>query len=211
MDWSDDIAYSVHDVEDAVVAGHLRLDALTDPAERDLLTSLTAARMPDASAQEIGQALDRLLSMPFWPTSYDGSHRSLAALKNATSELIGRFARAAELATREAFGIRPLRRYDAELIVPRDARLEVEVLKAVADRYVMSRDDAARRYADQRSLVQELAEWFRRRAPENLEPVFREAYIQSSDDAAALRVVIDQVASLTDTSAIAAYRRSTTN
>jgi dGTPase len=210
MDWSDDIAYSVHDVEDAVVAGHLPLAALTDQVERDDLTSLTAARVRDATPAEIEAALDRLLAMPFWPTSYDGSHRSLAALKNATSELIGRFARAAETATREAFGGRALRRYDAELVVPRAARLEVEVLKAVADRYVMSRDEAARRYADQRSLVHELADALRRGAPDSLDPVFRDAYLGAVDDRAALRVVVDQVASLTDTSAIEAYRRLAT-
>ena len=40
MDWSDDIAYSVHDLEDAIHARHLELDVLRDPAERTALTKL---------------------------------------------------------------------------------------------------------------------------------------------------------------------------
>ena len=100
------------------------------------------------------------------------------------------------------FGDRPLRRYDADLVVPREARLEVEVLKAVADRYVMSRDEAARRYVDQRALVHELVEALLRGAPAGLEPLLRDDFLAATDDAGRLRVVIDQVAQLTDTSAI---------
>ena len=103
MDWADDIAYSVHDLEDAVDAGHLRLDVLRDPGERGAADR--ADRLPGSpapTAAEVEEALDRLLALPFWPSAYDGSHRSLAALKNTTSQLIGRFCQAAEHATREA-------------------------------------------------------------------------------------------------------------
>ncbi len=206
MDWSDDIAYSVHDLEDALEAGHLHLDLLRDSGERALLTTLTASRVPGSEAAEAEQALDRLLALPCWPTAYDGSHRSLAALKNTTSQLIGRFCQSAERATREAFGSRPLRRYDADLVVPRQSRLEVEVLKAVADRYVMSRDDATRRYADQRGIVHRLVEALLQGAPAELEPLLRDDFVAAADDRARLRVVVDQVAQLTDTSAVALHR-----
>jgi len=199
----------VHDLEDALEAGHLRLDVLRNPAERGQLTTLTAARVAGAEAAEVEEALDRLLGLPFWPSAYDGSHRSLAALKNTTSQLIGRFCQAAEHATHETFGDRPLRRYDADLVVPREARLEVEVLKAVADRYVMSRDEAARRYVDQRALVHELVDALLRAAPGGLEPLLRDDFLAAPDDAGRLRVVIDQVAQLTDTSAATLHARLT--
>ena len=209
MDWSDDIAYSVHDLEDAVVAGHLRLDHLSDPDEQDLLTSLTVTRVPGTSTAEVAEALARLRSLPFWPTSYDGGHRSLAALKNTTSQLIGRFCQAAERATREAFGTGPLRGYAADLVVPAEARLEVEVLKAVADRYVMSREEAAQRYVDQRALLHELVAALLRGAPIGLDPLLRDDLAAAPDDRARLRVVIDQVAQLTDTSAMSLHARLT--
>lgn len=206
MDWSDDVAYSVHDLEDAVFTGHLRMDQLADRDERSGLTELAASRCPGTTTDDFEQALDRLVRLPFWPRTYDGSHRALAALKNLTSQLIGRFARAAEEATREAFGAAPLSRYAAELVVPSGVRLECEALKAVADRYVMSRDDAAARYAAQRTLVQELVELLSR-APGTLDPLLREAFDAAPDDGARLRVVVDQVASLTDTSAMAMHAR----
>jgi dGTPase len=207
MDWSDDIAYSVHDLEDAVHAGHLHLEQLADPAERSELTALVAARYHATSADAVGAAVDRLVGLPWWPASYDGSHSGLAALKNLTSQLIGRFARAAESETREVAGDGPLSRYDADLVVPADVRLECEVLKAVADRYVMSSPDATRRYAVQTELVLELADLVARGAPATLDPLMREAFASAGDDAARQRVVIDQVASLTDSSAVSLRER----
>jgi dGTPase len=209
MDWSDDIAYSVHDLEDAVVAGHLDLAVLRDADERDELTALTCARVTGATGTEVEEALDRLLGLPCWPAAYDGSHRSLAALKNTTSQLIGRFCQTAETATREAFGGGALLGYAADLVVPRGPRLEVEVLKAIADRYVMSRDDATRRYAGQQGLVRELAAALLRDAPHGLEPLLRDDFTAAPDDGARLRVIVDQVAQLTDPSAVALHARLT--
>ena len=205
MDWADDVAYSVHDLEDALVAGHLDIRELrgaggaTDP-EGLLVTALEYA--PDASPAELGAAIDRLTALPFWPSSYDGSLRDLAALKNLTSQLIGRFCTAAEHETREAWGGARLTRYGADLEVPREQRLEVEVLKAVATRWVIQRVGADSVYAHQRELVHELVAAIRLTAPGSLDPVLRSAYTDAADDAARLRVVIDQVASLTDRSVV---------
>ena len=43
MDWADDVAYSVHDLEDGLQAGMITLAALRDPAERQVVAELTAA------------------------------------------------------------------------------------------------------------------------------------------------------------------------
>jgi dGTPase len=210
MDWADDVAYSVHDVEDALVAGHLDIRALRgagDVGDPEGLLETAAGYAPDVAPEELGAAVDRLTALPFWPTSYDGSLRDLAALKNLTSQLIGRFCAAAERDTRAAWGWPRLTRYAADLEVPREQRLEVAVLKAVANRWVMQRVGAAPVYARQRDLVQELVSALRLRAPESLDPVLRTAYQDAVDDAGRLRVVIDQVASLTDRSVVAWHAR----
>ncbi|MCZ9336517.1 deoxyguanosinetriphosphate triphosphohydrolase, partial [Streptomyces sp. TRM76130] len=141
MDWSDDVAYSVHDVEDGLHAGHIDPGCLLAAAERRAVFDTARARYapPGTDPAELAAALDRLLAQEWWPHGYDGTAIAQARLKDATSQLIGRFCLAAETATRQAYGTGPLTRYTAELVVPRATRLECAVLKAVADRYVMQR------------------------------------------------------------------------
>ncbi|TDD82440.1 deoxyguanosinetriphosphate triphosphohydrolase [Actinomadura darangshiensis] len=205
MDWSDDVAYSVHDLEDALVAGHVDFVRLADPAERRLVAA-TAVKLycPDAGLAELEECFAALLAEPCWPDGYDGTPRSLAVLKNLTSTLIGRFCMAAETATREAYGDRPLTRYAAELIVPRAQRLENALLKGITAHYVWISHEEIR--ARQRTLITELAELMLAGAPGTLDPGFRDAFVDAGDDAARLRAVVDQIASLTDLSAMARHR-----
>jgi dGTPase len=210
MDWADDVAYSVHDVEDGLHAGHLDPNLLlAEPERRDIFAVVTARYAPGADHAELAAALDRLLEQEWWPHSYDGSAVAQARLKDATSQLIGRFCLAAEGATRVAYGSGRLARYAAELVVPRAVRLECAVLKAVADRYVMQRPDLERLRAEQRVVLAELAEELTSRAPDGLDPQFRALYVQAEGDSDRLRVVVDQIAALTDISARSLHRRLT--
>ncbi len=214
MDWADDVAYSVHDFEDALHAGHLDPATLRSPDERHELLGLTrqvyapgagTPHLTDVTALEA--ALDRLLQLPQWPSGFDGSWGAQVALKGSTSELIGRFCRAAQRATREKFGDGALARYEADLVVPDDARLECAVLKAITARYVMQREGAPENYARQRDLVSELAAAVLAAAPVALEEPYRTWFVTAGDDADARRVVVDQIASLTDPAARAWHRR----
>ncbi|MFC8663256.1 deoxyguanosinetriphosphate triphosphohydrolase [Streptomyces sp. NPDC057199] len=211
MDWADDVAYSVHDVEDGLHAGHIDPNCLHAEPERQEIFAVAVGRyVPvDTDPAELAEALDRLLDQEWWPHGYDGSAVAQARLKDATSQLIGRFCLAAEGATRTAYGTGRLTRYAAELVVPRAARLECAVLKAVADRYVMQRAEQERLRADQRIVVAELAQALTARAPDGLDPQFRALFDQASDDRARKRVIVDQIASLTDASARSLHARLT--
>ncbi|MGW7076143.1 deoxyguanosinetriphosphate triphosphohydrolase [Streptomyces sp. NPDC054866] len=211
MDWSDDVAYSVHDIEDGLHAGHLDPNLLhAEPERQDIFAVAIGRYVPaDTDPEELSEALDRLLDQEWWPHGYDGSAIAQGRLKDATSQLIGHFCLAAETATRLRYGKGPLTRYAAELVVPREARHECAVLKAVADRYVMQRPAQERLRADQRIVVAELAEALTARAPEGLDPQFRALYDTAHDDRAALRVVVDQIASLTDAAARSLHARLT--
>ncbi len=203
MDWSDDVAYSVHDFEDSLHAGHLDPALLHSEPERDDIWAVAIGRYvpKDTDPQELADALDRLLAQEWWPHRYDGSAIAQGRLKDATSQLIGRFCLAAEGATRQAYGSGRLSRYGAELVVPRAARNECAVLKAVADRYVMQRAEQEALRADQRIVLTELAEALTARAPEGLDPQFHALFDTAPDDRARKRVVVDHLASLTDASA----------
>ena len=91
--------------------------------------------------------------------------------------------------------------------MPRRQRLECALLKGVTAQYVMSRAGAAEYQARERELIAELAAAVRAGAPAALDLVFRPAYAAAGSDQERLRVVVDQIASLTDTSAIAWHRR----
>jgi len=132
---------------------------------------------------------------------HDTSLAAQVALKRLTSELVGRFASAAVTGTRAAYGDGPLTRYSAELAVPEQVAAEVALLKALAVRYVMSDRRRLAMQDGQREMVAELVAALTRRAPESLDPIFLPAWHSASGDPARLRVVIDQVASLTDAQA----------
>jgi len=255
MDWADDVAYSVHDMEDGFHAGLITFKTLKSQDERDELTRTTLAYCPaGVTAAELTEVLDDLLALDIWPHSYDGGPAAAAALKNLTSELIGRFCVAAQQATLSAAlasepahpstvhvhpsqphahpsassthppttpnPISPLShtspighsftRYAANLVVPRRQRLECALLKGITARYVMTRAGVAAAQARERELLTELAHAVERGAPQTLDPLFRPAWdqaVRDGSDAARRRVIIDQVASLTDTSAIAWHHR----
>ncbi|WP_435130523.1 deoxyguanosinetriphosphate triphosphohydrolase [Actinacidiphila sp. bgisy144] len=209
MDWADDVAYSVHDVEDGLQAGHIDPRALASRPDRDTVFACAADRYAPAGTdpEELSAALDRLLAQPWWPHRHDDSALGQARLKDAASQLIGRFCLAAETATRRRYGTARLTRYGAELVVPREQRLECAVLKAVADRYVMQRAAQERRRAEQRVVIRELAETLLARAPDGLDPQFRSLFLAATDDAGRCRAVVDQIASLTDAAATYRLRR----
>jgi dGTPase len=203
MDFADDVAYCVHDVEDAVVARRLDPGALlADRTERETLAVLTREwYLPGAEPDELLAGLHRLRAFGYWVDDYDGSRRTLAALKDMTSQLIGRFCDEAEAATHAAYGSGRLTRYAADLVVPRETLVEIAVMKGLAAVYVMTARDREVLYVQQRELLFELVEQLRKLAPDELEPSFRDDWAEAADDDARLRVLVDQVASLTDVSA----------
>ncbi|RLQ05704.1 deoxyguanosinetriphosphate triphosphohydrolase [Micromonospora sp. BL1] len=210
MDWADDVAYSVHDVEDGIHGGYVDLrPLLADADERRALCADVAAAYSGEAPEDLGEVLADLLADPVLAplAAYDGSHRALAALKATTSVLTGRFVAGVVAATEQRHGPGPHRRYAADLEVPRRIRAQCALLKGIALRYVMRRPGAEGRYARQRDVLTGLVAVLLDRAPDALDPVFAPLWRDAADDAARLRVVIDQVASLTDPAALAWHAR----
>ncbi|WP_348790166.1 deoxyguanosinetriphosphate triphosphohydrolase [Leifsonia sp. NPDC080035] len=208
MDLSDDIAYSVHDFEDAVVNGYIDVAALGTRVDHDdLVRSMYEWVGGEFSHDELIAAFDRLDSLDIWLDTWDGSRRAQAHLKNLTSQLIGRFAHAAVHATKETSGRTALLRFGADVVVPAEIRAEIAVLKGIVATFVMSRNTRQPIYAQQRQILTTLADLLLSRGPDELDPGFQEDWRLAKDDAARKRVVVDQVASLTDQSALSWYER----
>jgi dGTPase len=202
MDLADDVAYSVHDVEDGVVAGRLDLTRLDLEA---LWGTVRAWYLPECSDDELSAALGAMRRQGSWPTaSYAGTRRDLAAIKNLTSDLIGRFCGSVQAATFAA-AEGPLVRHRAELVVPRETEVEIGILKGIAAHYVMQATDRVALMERQRLLLAELFGALWERGPDALDRPFADDWAAAGDDAARRRVVVDQVASLTDASAVSRH------
>jgi dGTPase len=209
MDWSDDCAYSVHDLEDAIFAGQVSVKTF-EKDFADLYTVMTRDYKSDATEQEALDAHKRLSELSAWPHYYDGSHRSLARLKDSTSQLIGRFVLAAEVETRRIHGNGNLSRYSANLEIPREQKVEVDFLKSIAGHYLINAAHSQERYAKQQVIISELVEMLLK-YPHELDSFFKKPWDEASDDLAKMRVVIDQVAALTDPGAYALHARLIAN
>ena len=206
MDWSDDVAYSVHDLEDALVTGQIDIAHLRRDLPQLHATAI-ADYLSDMTEFEAEEAIDSLMNLSCWPKDFDRSHRHLARLKDLTSQLIGRFALAAEQETREHFGDGDLTRYAANLLVPRAQRVEVALLKSMAGYYIIRAEKSQERYAIQQQVIADLVEAVRESAPETLESFFLQEWNRASTEEEKMRVVIDQVSSLTDVGAYALHEQ----
>lgn len=206
MDWSDDCAYSVHDLEDAIFSGNVKTTDFQNDFET-LYQVMTVGYGSTATKEEAASALTRLEGLSCWPHYYDGSHRSLARLKDSTSQLIGRFVLAAEHETRQIHGAAPLSRYSANLEIPREQEIEVDFLKAVAAHYLINAAASQDRYAKQQVVIKELVEMLFAKAPREIDSLFLKAWENAGDEKARMRVVIDQVSNLTDPGAYALHAR----
>lgn len=209
MDLSDDIAYSVHDVEDAMATGAFNPLALRDTRTVDGIVE--ASRQWYGSqwdADQLLAAIQRLRREHMLPEHFDGSRRSLALLKNMTSALIGRFAGSVEMSTRERYGQGPLTRYAASLVIPEDTSYEIVALKGMAVYFVMEPREREPFHKEERSIVTDLVDVLLADSPnpsDALETVFLDDWLEATNDDERLRVAIDQVASLTDASALAMH------
>ena len=152
---------------------------------------------------DLEPVLDRLLALPALVDLADAgrSYAALATAKRATSELTGRFVGAAVEASSH-----DLVRYTGTFEVPSDVVAECALLKAVALKFVMRRPDVEPLKAAERRLLVELVELLVTRGPGGVSPALRPAW-EAADDDGRLRLVVDQVATMTDSAARAVHTR----
>jgi len=207
MDLSDDIAYSVHDFEDAIVGGFIDPRTLSDSSGGSELAGADTSWAGDSLDQAVlEEAFYRLQALESWPGAFGGTRDDYARLKNFTSSMIGRFAQSVELGEPMAGSDVPFR-YRYALVTPSQTRAEIELLKGIVATAVMRHETRQPIYQHQREILTQLLDAIWSDPPRYLDSVFAGDFDRAEDSAGQRRVVIDQVASLTDASALAWHER----
>jgi dGTPase len=201
MDIADDIAYSVHDIEDAIYGQHFSPLALdSEPEFKEVVKVAAKEYAPEIDEDNLNKALNSLIKQSWWVKSFTATQVDMAALKNMTSHLIGKFTEEIEQATKSGNKAENFTRYNANLIVPLETKAQIAVLKAVVNLFVMQRKGAAENYAKEQDLILSIVDGLQKN-PLKLDPQFKHQFDNAASSKEAKRAVIDQVASLTDSSA----------
>jgi len=209
MDWADDVAYALHDVEDFFRAGLIPLDRLTHPESVEWEEFLTYAFAgikppPDEEEDYLRVAADLRQELPPQPWHFS---RSRGFFERLIPSRINSFTSALSLV-------------EGIIQVDDDARREVALLKQLTWRYVIEAPALAAQQEGQRNVVRTLYRFYLGaisdpKAVRTL-PVNAQAYLanleltgQHDDEKVTARVACDIVASLSEAQAIALYKRIT--
>jgi dGTPase len=211
MDFADDVAYSVHDFEDAVVSGFVDLRALADFAsERELLRKVSSWSGGVYTEDQLAKGLHDLRSSPYWLTAFESSSENLGTLKNLSSDLIGRFVGRTIQSIIDTSPADSMARFGAMIDVPESVKIEIAVLKGIVSAFLMSHESRRPFYEWQRALLTELADALLAANGQHLDAYCRSAWSQARTEQQQRRVIVDQVASLTDQSALSLHNQLVT-
>ena len=203
MDFSDDVAYSVHDFEDAVVEGFIKLEQLRGSSQESaIVKEIERWNGSRISSDDLGAALDRLQANQYWLESYSKTPREAGQLKNLTSSVIGSFVSRTTQATFQANADSLYARYAADVVVPLEVEAEIAIFKGLASYFLMSLDERVGYYEDQRALLRELADVLLSSNGKHLDGYALEAWNRATKDNEKHRVIVDQIAVLTDAAAV---------
>jgi dGTPase len=210
MDWADDVAYSVHDLEDGLVSGFLLhplfleerfIDSVYDYLQRTPVRSKPSKPKVKKVLEELRERLGGWQPAP-----------SMATIREVTRHFINRFVVAVEIKSPKSIR----NSFDSSVCVPQDLREECSVLKAMTFEFII-RDERTTTFAYKgREIVRRIFEALRENThevagkdrfelfPRYLRHGLEDAIDNQSD---LYRMACDYVASMTDGQAIRLYRR----
>jgi dGTPase len=206
MDFADDVAYSIHDFEDAIVEGLINPETLdgisANPALLDEIGKWAGGAL---GGVDLEQGLTNLQANQYWSTKSPQTPAALAKLKNLTSDLIGSFVLRTIDAVFASGSHESITRYQTNLVVPKEVQSEIAVLKGLVASQIMTNDERQPYYESQRELLIELADILLAANGEHLDPVSKAAWDGARTETEQRRVIVDAVASLTDPAAISLH------
>ncbi len=208
VDWADDVANAVADLDDGIRARLLHPNLLADRGERAALARLAADRITSQPAADVETAASELARRPaitgLLRDGYDGSSDAEATLRHLTESLTEHYITETVTQDRSQSGRRS--RHRRRLAIPAQAHAEVAWLRALTLHHILRASARRDRRHQQRQTLLELADALLAAAPHALDPPSAHAWATADDDPARLRIVVDHIAGLTDAGARARHR-----
>lgn len=201
MEWADDIAYSVHDLEDGLHADLVRLDHFDHEGTLARIAAYARKKGGGEIPPEDVRAFMRDLLEPLRAPR---AAKVKELRKALTSTLINRFITASSVRPREG-----VPGYELALHVPEVVRREAAILMGV-EFVLMIRNPRVTTLEHKGKLV--VSRLFEAHAQPDVGDLFPEDVREAwepvrHDEAARLRVVCDYIAGMTDAHALKLYRR----
>ena len=215
MDFADDIAYAIHDVEDFYRAGLIPLDRLVrydDEVDKFLEGAFTSLQKSGQTVpyekSDCRDAFQKLLEAFPIPEPYEGNMQQRANLRSMTAGLIGRYVNAIRLNV-------PAAQNDPFVQIRDYAKIEIFVFKQLTWHYVIDNVALASQQYGQRRIIRELFKIFADACESGQLDIFPPSYRELLDlprnntKDSRLRIVADLLSGMTEQQAIAMHRRLT--
>ncbi len=218
MDWSDDVTYSVHDVDDFFRAGVIPIDRLVVDAdgERERFYAEVFGRrkgkLPkDMDEKYLRGAFDALLNRLPIRKAYAPTQKERVRLRSVTSPLIGSFVNAVEIRASSFPGI----------YIHEKRRAEIFMLKQLTWHYVIKNPALATQQHGQTSIIRSLFSAFYKAAtskshpnpdlfPISIRELLPSLPPKSEDEQKQIvRLILDFISSLTEEQAVSMCHRMT--
>ncbi|RVC41905.1 dNTP triphosphohydrolase, partial [Mesorhizobium sp. M4A.F.Ca.ET.090.04.2.1] len=206
MDWSDDIAYSVHDMEDLHRGRLIPWTFLKTNDGREFLVKAAADGWHNAPSDAEGRlrlAYARIfdeIAAPLAPhiltESYDGRIEHRQQLRFFTSQLIGRYINSTSLSARSGDG----------LVLDPEKVDEVILLKQMTRSYLILNPSLSAQQHGQKLIIESLFDDFMNDEKKSIVPV-RFQHLFEQPDVGIPRAVADLISSLTESEATGLYQR----
>lgn len=215
MDWSDDITYSVHDLEDFYRARLIPLHILVSDKEERERFFIGAGKRLKRDEHHSDEEIERLIqvfnafidSVPL-DAPFEGTQLQRSALRSFTAGVIGRYVNGTAI---NAAG---------ELEIPQGYRSEVKMLKQLTWHYVIENPALATQQFGQKKIISDLFAIFDSEAShfenphlfpatvrEQLEELHQTKSAGTERKRAVRRVVIDLISGMTERHAVEMHRR----
>ena len=205
MDWADDIAYAVHDLEDSIHAGYIRQSTFLknddDPRTRDAIDEVQrCGKYKEINVQAIAEKLFCIIrgfNPDFQRSAAAARYRQRKARrKELTSCLINRYVMAATRCDRDVVSKNPSSyRYLHSVNIPTEYKVEVDLIKKLELKFVIESPQVRTLEEKGRHIVRCLfRKYMQDKGEQLLPPDWRE--LLEGDEKA--RVICDYISGMTD-------------